>query len=62
MPKKMHTTKRVPAVLIWNGTDSDIPSGTTLEVRKAFFRNGEGWARLTDGRELPDVFLADGEA
>lgn len=47
--------------------DMDIPAilggpfkkGDTVVVVKTFWYNGEGWAKLADGRRVPDVFLGD---
>lgn len=56
-PKTEVITRDVPSVVIWNNPSKEgIPAGTEVQVIKEFWRNGEGWLRLRDGREIPDVF------
>lgn len=56
MTERKTITHTVPAELVHGGIGA-IPQGTPVDVRRYSFRNGEGWAHLTDGREFPDVFL-----
>lgn len=56
----MHRVKwTIPASVIWGtNQETDIAEDTLVEVKKFFWRNGEGWAQLADGRQCPDVFLS----
>ncbi len=54
-PKAMTVMRDVPDILIHHG-DGPIRAGDVVSVSRVFWRNGEHWLQLVDGRQIPDVF------
>lgn len=60
MKRTMKIVNDVPAGLRGSDfRDVQMKQGTLVTVVREFWFNGEGWVRLSDGRELPDIFVGD---
>jgi hypothetical protein len=55
MSKKPRTETAYTNALAYRQDDARLSIGEVVTVIKEFYRNGEFWCRLSDGREFPSV-------